>query len=260
MKFAIYAGHGGTDPGAVYGGRKEKDYTLSLMRVVTEALKAAGQTIINNRTTDVDSYLTDKVKAANAANVDAVIEIHLNAGGGTGSEVYYSRNGMGKDLAQKILDQLTAYGYKSRGIKIKTREDGRDYFQIIRETNMPAVLVESCFLDCDGDMGKFNADAVGQAIAKGIMQVYGINAAPVPADTPPLPVSYKAGQVARLNKTPLYAASGSAKAANYLSGTYYLYDGKENNGRFRITNTPSNVGRTPIDSYVTGWIHKAAIV
>ncbi len=174
MKFAVYAGHGGSDPGAVYGRRKEKDYTLSLMKAVTECLKAAGQTVMNNRSGDVDSFIKDKTAQANAANVDAVIELHLNAGGGTGSEVYYDKVGKSKNLAQAILDPLIAFGYKSRGIKTRLNDTGNDYFAIIRDSKAPCVLVESCFLDHDGDMIKFNADTVGQAIAKGIMQAYSI--------------------------------------------------------------------------------------
>ncbi len=272
MKLAIFAGHGGSDPGAVYGNRQEKTYTLMLMLKVTEILRANGQTVINNRTSDVDSYITDKVAKANAENVDALIEIHLNAGGGIGSEVYYSLDGRSKPLAKYIYAELVALGFAGRGIKTKamTYDARSDYFGVIRNSEAPAVLVECCFLDSDSDMAlfnKFTTDKVAYAIAQGIMSTYGITdkremppEAP-PEPKPPSPDIYEAGQQLKLANAPLYTSSDAVRAANIISGSsYYLYDGIEINGRYRITNAYSRVKATPVSSNVTGWVNKASML
>jgi hypothetical protein len=43
---------------------------------------------------------------------------------------------------------------------------------------------------------------------------------------------------------------------NHSNKTKYIYDGEKINGRYRITNSKSNVGRKPMINYVTGWINK----
>lgn len=64
----------------------------------------------------------------------------------------------------------------------------------------------------------------------------------------------KAGAAVTLSATPLYVASTSTSRATTKSGTYYLYDGILIRGRYRITNTPSRVGKTPVGKNVTGWV------
>ena len=64
----------------------------------------------------------------------------------------------------------------------------------------------------------------------------------------------KAGAAVTLNATPLYVASTSKSRAATKTGTYYLYDGILIRGRYRITNTPSRVGKTPVGKNVTGWV------
>lgn len=54
-----------------------------------------------------------------------------------------------------------------------------------------------------------------------------------------------------LTRAPLYAASTSQKAAGTVTGTYYLWSPSPVNGRYRITNSTANIGKT---GQVTGWI------
>lgn len=63
-----------------------------------------------------------------------------------------------------------------------------------------------------------------------------------------------AGQKVNLSSVDLFTSSTAKNPSGKKSGTFYLYDNKVLNGRIRITNTPGNVGRTPIGNYVTGWI------
>ena len=70
---------------------------------------------------------------------------------------------------------------------------------------------------------------------------------------------YEAGRKITLSNVPLYASSTAKEAARKLSGTYYLYDGKAFSGRYRITPRTDMVGKTPVASYVTGYISQADI-
>mgnify|MGYP000038676183 CR=1 FL=1 len=70
---------------------------------------------------------------------------------------------------------------------------------------------------------------------------------------------YAKGRAVRLDNVALYGSATTKTAAGRKTGTYYLYDGKEINGRYRITNSAANCGRTPTGSYITGYINKADI-
>ncbi len=70
--------------------------------------------------------------------------------------------------------------------------------------------------------------------------------------------SYAKGTKIELKDVTLYASSTSEDGTK-KSGTFYLYDGAEINGRMRITIKPEYCGNTPIGMYVTGWVNKADI-
>jgi N-acetylmuramoyl-L-alanine amidase CwlA len=66
--------------------------------------------------------------------------------------------------------------------------------------------------------------------------------------------SKKKGDAIILNNEPLYANATTTKVAKKLTGTYYIYDGKKIDGRYRITNSRARVGKAPIWLYVTGYV------
>ena len=68
----------------------------------------------------------------------------------------------------------------------------------------------------------------------------------------------KKGDKVTLKNALLYASS-TAKSGVKKTGTFYLYDGVEVNGRYRITTKAGFCGRTPIGKYVTGWVEKKDI-
>lgn len=59
-----------------------------------------------------------------------------------------------------------------------------------------------------------------------------------------------------LENAPIYVSSDASSPAAHISGTYYVYDGKEILGRYRITDSSDNIGRKPVNQYVTGWLPK----
>ena len=77
--------------------------------------------------------------------------------------------------------------------------------------------------------------------------------APSPA---PAPRGFVKGQRVSLNNAPLFASASAASPSNHLSGTYFLYDGEEIDGKYRVTNSAANVGRQPVGNYVTGFVKK----
>lgn len=143
-QYVVYIdpGHGGYDPGASGNGIVEKNIVLDLGLRVKEKLEAKGIKVIMSRTSDVFVSLEDRSKGANYANPDIFISIHINSAGAvsaSGIETYYKKD-IDKPLAQKIQNKLINYtGAVNRGAKW---ED----FHVIRETRMPASLVECGFL------------------------------------------------------------------------------------------------------------------
>lgn len=193
-KVFLGVGHGGSDPGAVANGFKEKDLNLAIAMACNDVLIRHGVEVRMSRTKDENDTLTEEIRECNAFSPDLAIDIHNNAGGGDGVEVfYYSGGGTSKVLAQNVIDAVVAIGQNSRGIKTKLTSSGADYYGFIRETYAPAVIVECAFIDNINDIQIIDTEAeqkaMGVAIAKGILKTLGIAynepvVAPTPTPTP----------------------------------------------------------------------------
>ena len=79
VKIMLDAGHGGTDPGAVYEGRREKDDTLELVLAVGRILEDYGFEVFYTRTDDVYESPFRKATEGNIAGVDYFVSIHRNS-------------------------------------------------------------------------------------------------------------------------------------------------------------------------------------
>lgn len=172
-KVFLSAGHGGSDPGATAYSMKEKDINLQTMLACKEILEKHGVAVVCSRTTDENDPVADEVKEANASGADYAFSIHANAGGGDGFEVfYYSTNEKGKRLAELAEKHVKKIGQNSRGVKTG------NHLYFIRKTTMPAVLVESFFVDndLDNNIGDTIEEqkAFGVAYAKAILEFLGI--------------------------------------------------------------------------------------
>lgn len=179
-KVFIGVGHGGSDPGAVGDGFKEKELNLTIALACQTELERHGVTARMSRTKDEDKKLADVIAECNAFGPDLAADIHNNAGGGDGAEVYHSiEGGTSKILAQNILNEIVAIGQNSRGLKTKKNSSGTaDYFGFIREITAPAVIVECAFVDNATDIKIIDTaaeqNAMGVAIARGILKTLGI--------------------------------------------------------------------------------------
>lgn len=180
-KVFISAGHGGSDPGAVANGLKEKDLNLAISLACRDELTRHGVTVKMSRTKDENDPVTDEVKECNAFDPDYAVSIHINAGGGNGFEIYHTvtnDGGKGKALATNINAEVLKIGQNSRGVKTRANGQGKDYYGFIRQTKAPAVIAECAFIDSKTDIAIIDTAAeqktFGIAIAKGILKTLGI--------------------------------------------------------------------------------------
>ena len=170
----IDPGHGGKDPGATGGGVQEKAVVLNVARKIGAFLEARGCTVMLTRETDVFVELSDRARMANAAKADLYVSIHCNSvrdnARATGMEVYHYTHASeaSKSAARVIYNKLLPVcGLRGRGVKAKD-------LAVLRETAMPAVLVELGFISNPSDRAKLTnfawQDDAAQAIADGIVE------------------------------------------------------------------------------------------
>ena len=189
-KVFLGVGHGGSDPGAVANGVKEKDLNLAIALACRDELERHSVQVLMSRTKDENDSLEEEIRECNAFAPDLAIDIHNNAGGGDGAEAFYHiGGGQSKAMAENVLAEIVKIGQNSRGAKTKTNDAGRDWYGFIRETSAPACIVECCFVDNATDLQILDTaaeqKAMGVAIAKGLLKTLGIAwkepTAPAPA-------------------------------------------------------------------------------
>lgn len=194
--------------------------------------------------------IQEKAKEANKWGATVYLSIHTNAGGGVGTEVWYNPNKKGsKDFAQDIYDAVAPKSPgKDRGLKSST-----EYLDV-KCPNVPCCLCELAFHDnkTDAEWLLNEQDEIASALLQGVIAYTGMKKkAEKKPEEKEENTAPKAGDAVALNNTPLYATSTTKTAAGSLTGTYYLWDGRNFSGRYRVTNAKSRVG---VAGQVTGWI------
>lgn len=166
-KVVIDAGHGGTDPGTSSAtGLYEKTFNLSVVLKLKELLDQEKQIQVTyTRTDDTYPTRTDRVKLANNLQADAFVSIHANSftsPATNGTETYYNRADS-KSFAQIMHKYLVgATGLKDNGVRFGD-------FQVIRETTMPAILLECGYMSNTIDVSALFDNAVQTRIAAAIV-------------------------------------------------------------------------------------------
>lgn len=174
-KVFLDAGHGGKDPGALGNGLKEKDITLPVTLKVGNILKEHGVTVGYSRATDVFLELSDRAKKANSFGADIFVSIHCNAfnkSTAKGVETYsYPNSTKGAKLAKLIQDSVISEKLYTVNRGTKTAN-----FAVLRETNMPAALIELAFItnSQDADILRNKQDDLAVAVARGILNYFNI--------------------------------------------------------------------------------------
>lgn len=169
-KIMLDAGHGGSDPGAVYQGRQEKDDVLALTMAVGKILSENGVEVVYTRTTDVYQTPFEKATLANRSGADFFISFHRNsspqANQYNGVEVLvYNKSGIKYEMAQNIVGALGELGFREIGVK------ERPGLVVLRRTKMPALLIEAGFINSDQDNLIYDEklNEIAQAIAEAIL-------------------------------------------------------------------------------------------
>jgi N-acetylmuramoyl-L-alanine amidase len=161
----IDAGHGGKDGGSVWHGLVEKKLCLDVAKRVEAGLKSRGVKTVMTRRTDSFVELDQRARLANRVPSSIFVSIHFNGSRKTlisGGEVYY-RSPRGRTLASAV----------SRTLKSRVPGGSRGIFQgdfkVLRETRMPAVLVECGYISNKREAGRCADPAHRQKLADAIV-------------------------------------------------------------------------------------------
>ncbi|WP_042393552.1 peptidoglycan-binding protein [Clostridium saudiense] len=171
-KIAVRGGHTELCTGAsalideLTEDRKVKDAVIKYLREL--GYEVLDVTPPVNYTSSISADLAYGVNKANEWGADLFISIHFNKAydsynGALGSEVCVYSN---YDIAQRVVNSLESLGFKNRGQKIRTG------LYELRNTNMKAMIVETCFVEATEDVALYRRlghDKVGQAIAEAIV-------------------------------------------------------------------------------------------
>ena len=147
-------GHGGTDSGATYKGRKECDDVLRIGKAVAAQVRRHGVMVDETRTSDTTVSLGARSSFENKGSYDYFISFHRNAykpevGKGAETYVYLKGGAKANSLAKGIQVALINVGFANRGVKAAN-------FHVLRETRAPAVLIEIGFIDNTQDNKLFD--------------------------------------------------------------------------------------------------------
>ena len=167
-------GHGGKDTGARDEFRTgqvfEKDITLAIGRRLRDTLQKEGATVLMTRDDDSLPSVMARPQFANDHHADYFVSIHCDSSGGqnshAGTTVYFhAQNGlcrlMAADIGRRVSEKsgIAYNGIKSDTIRFATG------FGVLRGSVMPAVLIETGYMNNDNDLLKLRDDATQQIIA-----------------------------------------------------------------------------------------------
>ncbi len=173
MKYNIHAGHNpaGTIACGAVGILDESKENRRVKAYLIDFLREQGHTVYDctcDNGTSQNDVLKKIVAKCNAhSGIDCDISLHLNAGGGHGTECeIYGTGGNAEKYAKKIQAAIVKRtGYTDRGVKVR-----KDLY-VLRKTVSPAVLVECCFVDSAADAKQWNPQTMAAAICEGLTGV-----------------------------------------------------------------------------------------
>jgi N-acetylmuramoyl-L-alanine amidase len=167
QRIVVDPGHGGNDPGARHRGVSEKTLNLDIARRLARLLREAGAEVLLTREEDVFVELYDRPARANAADASLFVSIHCNAmprpNVGRGTETYYC-NDNSVFLALAMQEALC------RTLRLKDGGIRRRGFVVVRESKMPATLVEVAYLNTDAEWALLTDEAFRQAAAEAMFE------------------------------------------------------------------------------------------
>lgn len=189
FKFFIDPGHGGKDPGAIGANSKEAENVLKVALAIEKRLKELGHEVKLSRRIDTYLTLTQRANLANAWGADVFISLHDNSAvnkTATGFETFIFN---GKVSAEAIKLQQHVHKAIAKGIGLRDRGMKRANFAVVRQTNMPALLIEYGFISnlSDEKIIAFEIEKQARLTLEGINSYLGVKTNPVISK--PLPVT-----------------------------------------------------------------------
>lgn len=167
MHIAIAGGHSAIARGAS-GYLDEYECDRAFVAQLVDAFEGQGWQVTDcsNEESDVSAELREECRIANASGADLFIAVHFNAGGGTGTEVWHYPYSSAETYAQDVSRELaSALGLPNRGAKSTTG------LYVLNHTEMPAILIEVCFVDTEQDADAWWAtswDDLCAAVVRGL--------------------------------------------------------------------------------------------
>ena len=167
MHIAIAGGHSAYARGAS-GYLDEYDCDRAFVARLVEAFdnQGWGVTDCSNDADGVNEELREECRIANASGADLFIAVHFNAGGGTGTEVWHYPYSIAETCAREVSRELaSALGLPNRGAKSTAG------LYVLNHTEMPAILIEVCFVDSEADAEAWHAtswSALCGAVVRGL--------------------------------------------------------------------------------------------
>lgn len=186
----IDPGHGGTNMGARHNGVIEKEATMQVAVAMKEELeKYDGVVVYLTRTGDDSLELIERAQFARDVKADILLSLHFNMSelhDLHGSEMWISSQGALRTEANRFakIEQmlLSEYGIETRGCFTRLNDEGSDYYGVIRESakfNIPAVIVEHCYLDRPEEYQFYDTDAaldrLGRIDATAVAMAYNLS-------------------------------------------------------------------------------------
>jgi len=175
MRVCLDPGHGGRDPGAVRIPLVEQKLNLLLMQTISRALFKARHQVQITRLDDRTIINKQRAVIANEFNADIFVSIHHNAfpsPTANGFEVlYHYRSETGRKLAKLLCEKVSLRLpiMRNRGPKPRRR------LVVLRDTKMPAILIEAGFISSDKDRKMLTSIVKRRkfynAIAKSLVEV-----------------------------------------------------------------------------------------
>lgn len=163
----IDAAHGGTDLGATYDTYLEKNIVLSIASKIKQYNKDTDTEIILTRDADIFPSLSERTDLVNREQPKMFISLHVNRtmrndGSKTGPEIYYSEKNKHSEQSKILAEKLAQ---KIGTSKVKSQD-----FYVLRNTNVPAIMVEIGYIDNDKDRENMTSENGQNEIAKQILE------------------------------------------------------------------------------------------
>lgn len=256
--------HGKNQNKCFKAGCYEDKHTRPIAEVCAKHLRANGFEVIVAKETQ---NMAARCVEANRVGAALYVPIHTNASSSAAARyllfMFYADQPAYRQIFNAVAPHMEAIYPNGLKAHFSKRRD-------LYEINAPKAKTIYCELgfhtnriDVDGFI--HNAESVGKALAQGICKYFGVafgntnsgSGASHPANSVGTDTSGQgAGASVQLKRVPLYRTSTSKIPANYLTGTYYLWDNKPVKNRVKITNSKARVG---VAGQVTGWIDKKHI-